>query len=171
MSDESSAEILAGRKDFIQEHREAYLKSGGVEGHIVDVTPAGGYPFTPHCLIRYTGRASGKVFITPLIHGLVAREVVVVGSKGGADEHPQWYLNIRASETVDLQIATQAFRATWREPAGAERAKVWDYMVDLFPSYAVYQRSTEREIPLVMMKAFEPLPVFTEADATGIRPL
>jgi deazaflavin-dependent oxidoreductase (nitroreductase family) len=171
MSDESSAEILAGRKDFIQEHREAYLKSGGTEGHIDDVTPAGGYAFTAHCLIRYTGRASGKVFITPLIYGLVAGEVVIVGSKGGADAHPQWYHNILASETVDFQIATQAYRATWREPAGAERTKVWDYMVDLFPSYATYQQSTKRLIPLVMMKAFEPLPVFSEADATGIRPL
>ncbi len=171
MSDESSAEILADRKDFMQEHRAAYLQSGGKDGHIVDITPAGGYPFTAHCLIRYKGRKSGNIYITPLIYGIVAGEAVIVGSKGGADIHPSWYHNIRASETVEFQIATQAWLATWREPEGAEREKVWAYMVDLFPSYAGYQQSTNRQIPIIMMKPTEPLPVFTEADATGIRPL
>jgi hypothetical protein len=42
-------------------------------------------------------------------------------------------------------------------------------MVDVFPSYANYQASTDRQIPLVMLKATEPIPVFKESDATGIR--
>ncbi len=42
-------------------------------------------------------------------------------------------------------------------------------MVDVFPSYASYQASTDREIPLVMMKLVEPIAVFKESDATGTR--
>jgi deazaflavin-dependent oxidoreductase (nitroreductase family) len=169
MSDQSSAEIRATRRDFITEHREMYLRSGGAEGHIVDITPVGGHPFTTHCLIKYTGRKSGKIFITPLIYGDIGGEVVIVASKGGADSHPAWYLNIKDSATVEFQIATQAFRATWREPQGEERNKVWSFMVDIFPAYAKYQSSTTREIPLVMMKAVEPIAVFKESDATGAR--
>jgi deazaflavin-dependent oxidoreductase (nitroreductase family) len=90
--------------------------------------------------------------------------VVICASKGGADESPQWYHNVRAAETVDFQIATQAFRATCREPEGAEREKVWAFMVDCFPFYGVYQTLTARMIPLMLMKAVESIPVFSEAD-------
>lgn len=169
MSDESSAVIRDSRRDFIAEHREMYLRSGGAEGHIVDITPVGGHPFTTHCLIKYTGRKSGKIFITPLIYGDIGGEVVICASKGGADQHPGWYLNIRDVADVDFQIGTQAFRASWREPEGAERQKVWDFMVDIFPSYANYQKSTSRVLPLVMMKPIAPIPVFKEEDATGDR--
>lgn len=169
MSDETSAELRDTRKDWIAEHREMYLSSGGAQGHIMDITAVGGRSFATHCLVKYTGRKSGKVFITPLCYGDIGGEVVIVASKGGADEHPAWYLNIRDSEHVEFQVATQAFRATWREPEGAERQKVWDFMVDSFPFYASYQASTSRTIPLVLMKAIEPIPVFKESDATGWR--
>ena len=105
----------------------------------------------------------------PLIYGDIGGEVVIVASKGGADTNPDWYLNIRDGKNVEFQIGTQAYRATWREPQGAERKKVWDFMVDVFPSYANYQSSTDRQIPLVMMKAVETIPVFKETDATGMR--
>lgn len=171
MSDDSSATIRDARKDFMTEHREMYLRSGGAEGHIMDITPVGGHPFTTHCLIKYTGRKSGKTFITPLIYGDIGGEVVIVASKGGADHHPAWYLNIRENPEVEFQVATQAFRGTWREPSGEERAKVWAFMTDVFPAYIGYQQSTDREIPLVMMKAVTPIPVFREDEATGSREL
>jgi deazaflavin-dependent oxidoreductase (nitroreductase family) len=169
MADAHSAAISAVRRDWVTEHRETYLRSGGVEGHIMDITPVGGHSFTTHCLIKYTGRKTGKIFITPLIYGDIGGEVVIVGSKGGADTHPAWYINIRDSKEVEFQIGTQAFRASWREPEGEERKKVWNFMVDVFPSYATYQSTTERQIPLVMMKAIAPIPVFKESDATGTR--
>lgn len=169
MSDESSAEIRDARRDWVTTHREMYLRSGGSQGHIMDITAVGGRAFATHCLIRYQGRRSGKTFITPLCYGDIGGEVVIVASKGGADHHPEWYLNICNVKTVDFQIATQAFRASWREPQGAERKKVWAFMVDGFPFYETYQASTSRQMPLVMMKALDPIAVFKEADATGLR--
>jgi deazaflavin-dependent oxidoreductase (nitroreductase family) len=169
MSDDSSATIRDARRDWVTEHREMYLRSGGAKGHVMDITAVGGYAFTTHCLIKYKGRKSGKVFITPLIYGDIGGEVVIVASKGGADHHPAWYLNITDNKQVEFQIATQAFRGTWREPRGEEREKVWKFMVDVFPSYANYQKSTSRQIPLVMMKAIEPIEVFKESDATSTR--
>lgn len=169
MSDETSAAISAVRRDWVAEHREMYLKSGGTQGHIMDITAVGGHSFATHCMIKYKGRKSGKTFITTLCYGDIGGEVVIVASKGGADQHPEWYLNIAASTEIEFQIATQAFRATWREPEGAEREKVWNFMVDSFPFYATYQASTSRQIPLVMMKVIEPVAVFKESDATGTR--
>jgi len=169
MSDESSAAIRAVRRDWVTEHREMYLRSDGAEGHIMDLTPVGGRPFATHCMVKYKGRKSGKIFITPLCYADIGGEVVICGSKGGADQHPEWYLNIIASPEIDFQIATQAFRATWREPEGAEREKIWTFFIDCHPFYANYQASTQRILPLVLFRAVEPVPVFKESDATGIR--
>jgi len=141
-----------------------YLKSGGAQGHVMDISEIGGHAFTTHCLIRLQGRKSGQTRITPLIYGDIGGEVVIVASKGGADSHPEWYLNLRASEHVDLQIATQAFRASWREPEGDERHKIWDFMVRVYPPYIKYQRSTSRHIPVVMMTPIQAIDVFRESD-------
>jgi deazaflavin-dependent oxidoreductase (nitroreductase family) len=169
MSDESMAVIREARRDWVTEHREMYLRSGGTQGHIMDITAVGGHAFATHCLIRYQGRKSGKTFITGLCYGDIGGEVVICASKGGADTHPEWYLNVTARREIDFQVGTQAFRGTWREPQGAERDKVWAFMQDCFPFYRTYQASTKRLLPLVMMKAIEPIPVFKESDATGTR--
>lgn len=160
MSNATSAEIAKTRRNWAYEHLGQYLQSGGAEGHIVDVSDIGGRKFTTTLLLRYVGRKSGKTMVTPLIYGDIGGEVVIVGSKGGADHHPAWYLNLKARQHLDFQIATQAFRASWREPTGAERTRVWDFMVDLFPPYKAYQASTAREIPLVMMSVIEPIERF-----------
>jgi len=169
MSDESMQVIREARRDWVSEHRAMYLDSGGAEGHIMDITPVGGRVFATHCLIKYVGRKSGKTFITPLCYADIGGEVVICASKGGADHHPDWYLNLIEMPNVDIQIATQAFRSTWREPEGAEREKVWAFFIDCHPFYATYQASTSRVLPLVMFQINASIPAFKATEATGIR--
>jgi len=164
MSEWPDVTVPAGTFEWIKQHRRLYLRSGGVKGHIMNLTGAGGRAFGTCCLIRYRGRKSGRTMIQGLSYADLGGEVVICASKGGADDDPQWYLNIRASETVDFQIGTQAFRATWREPEGVERDRVWAFMADCHPYYAAYQTRTSRVIPLVMMTAVAAIPVFSEAD-------
>ena len=161
MTDSTSAEIAVARRDWKTEHLDMYLGSGGVEGHIVDVSDIGGLNFTTTLLLRYTGRKSGRTIVTPLIYGDFGGEVVIVASKGGADHHPAWYLNLLETPEVDFQIATQAFRATWREAEGDERARVWDFVTGIFPPYTGYQASTDRLLPLIMLKPLAPIDRFT----------
>ena len=161
MGDADAASIRAARSEWASEHRELYLSSGGTQGHIMDIREVGGREFTTHCLIKCVGRKSGKTYIRPLIYGNVGGELVIVASKGGADAHPEWYLNIREAETIGVQVATQAFEATWREPEGEERHDVWAYMAHLYPPYLAYQRSTSRHIPVVMLQTGRPIDVFT----------
>jgi deazaflavin-dependent oxidoreductase (nitroreductase family) len=146
--------------DWQTDHQSRYLASGGAEGHVIDLSAIGGLPFTTCLLLRNAGRKSGKVMYAPLIYGDIDGEVVIVASKGGAEQHPAWYLNIESASSVEFQIATQAFRATLREPAGAERTRIWDYMVGLYPPYAPYQKKTSREIPVVMMSITEEIDAF-----------
>lgn len=169
MSDETMQVIREARRDWVSEHRDMYLGSGGAQGHIMDITAVGGRSFATHCLVKYTGRKSGRVFITPLCYADIGGEVVICASKGGADHHPAWYLNLIESPQIEFQIATQAFRGTWREPEGAERQKVWNFFIDCHPFYATYQASTQRILPLVMFSAVEEIPVFRTEEATGLR--
>lgn len=161
MNDADGAAIRADRADWTREHLESYLSSGGAKGHILDLSSVGGHAVTTHCLIKVVGRKSGTAHVTPLIYGNTGAEVVVVASKGGADTNPEWYLNIRHSERIGVQIATQAFEATWREPEGEERHQVWTSMTHLFPPYRGYQLATERHIPIVMFRPVRPIDVFT----------
>ena len=47
-------------------------------------------------LLETTGRKSGEERIMPLIYAPDDDRFVIVASKGGAPEHPAWYLNLKA---------------------------------------------------------------------------
>lgn len=148
-----------------QRHLETYLRSGGAEGHVMDLTSMGGYRFSTHCLIRHVGRKSGRTMVTPLVYGTIGGEIVVVASKAGAPVNPGWYHNLTAAATVDVQIGTQAFRATWREPEGVERRAFWEFMGGVMPNYVNHQMATTRQIPVIAISPGEQIPVFSLADA------
>jgi deazaflavin-dependent oxidoreductase (nitroreductase family) len=161
MAFEGTDALLKRTIDFVNGHRALYLSSGGAVGHIVDLTHAGARGLLATLLLATVGRKSGKTLIVPLIYGLHGDEWVVVGSKGGAPDHPAWFLNLTARPEVAFQIATQAFRATWRVAEGPERDLVWSEMVHLYPPYETYlEAAGDREIPLVLMKPVEEIPVF-----------
>lgn len=155
-----TTEIERARRDWMAEHLRSYLASDGAEGHVVDLRVIGGHQFTTTLLLRTVGRKTGQMRIAPLIYGDIGGEVVIVASKGGADVHPSWYLNIKDSDEVAFQVATQAFRGTWREPAGSERATIWAFMEKIYPPYEEYQKATKRTIPLVMLAPRESVEVF-----------
>ncbi|MEZ5742969.1 MAG: nitroreductase/quinone reductase family protein [Sphingomonadaceae bacterium] len=169
MSDAESEAIREKRGDWVTEHREKYLNSGGAEGHIEDLTPVNGHSFGTHILLKYVGRKTGRTFITPLCYADIGGEVIICASKGGADSHPAWYLNLVSRPEVEFQIATQAFKGTWREAEGEEREKLLAFMTECFPFYGDYQGWTERKLPIIAMKAVEPIPVFKMEDADAWR--
>lgn len=147
-----AGEMLA----FIKDHRRRILASGGADGHIVDTSVVGTARFSPTLVLKTTGRKSGEAQIAPLTYGLYGREWVVIASKGGAPEHPAWYLNLREAPTCEIQIATQSFRCSWREADGDERLKLWDYMCALYPPYGDYERRADgRIIPVIMLLPVE----------------
>jgi deazaflavin-dependent oxidoreductase (nitroreductase family) len=142
--------LVASRMGWINDHLQVYLADGR-KGHLVDVRDMGGYEFTPTLLLKTIGRKSGRPLIVPLLYGLYGDAVIIVGSKGGHPEHPAWFLNMQAQEEVTFQIVEDRFIGPWHVAEGAERAKIWDYLVDLYPAYADYQKSTDRPIPVIAL--------------------
>ncbi|MCK9564408.1 MAG: nitroreductase family deazaflavin-dependent oxidoreductase [Bacteroidales bacterium] len=163
MSNNDSDKVREKYGSFIDQHLATYLRSGGAEGHIVDMSHTGVPGLLPTLLLKTRGRRTGRESIVPLIYGCYGQEWVVIGSRGGTPDHPFWYLNLREQQETAFQVATQCFRASWRQAEGAERDAVWAYMEQLFPPYREYRRATEgqREIPVVMLRPSGELPVFT----------
>ncbi len=129
--------------DWVAEHARKYLSSGGTEGHESDGV------FT--LVLATTGRRSGVPRRTCLIYGTSGDDFVVVASKGGADDDPAWFKNLRAEPSVGVQVGTRRFTATARVATPAEREVLWPKMVGIFPLYDEYARKTDRVIPIVLL--------------------
>ena len=135
---------------WIQAHIDLYL-ADPEKGHMWDASVGGGKGPTPTLLLTTTGAKSGKKRLLPLIYGEHGDAVVIIASKGGAPEHPAWYINLVANPEVEVQVAARKFKATARIAQGAERDALWQRMVDVYPPYTDYQNATEREIPVVVL--------------------
>lgn len=145
----TSKEFLA----YIQNHVSRYLATNGEDGYLWDTSMGGGKGVVPTLLLTTTGRKSGRVITLPLIFGHGGPdEYVVVASKGGAPNHPAWYLNLEANPEVEVQVKADKFKARAHTASGAERATLWRKMVEIFAPYEEYQKKTQRQIPVVVLK-------------------
>ena len=136
---------------WIGKHLHEYRQSPS-KGHAWDARAAGGHADTPTLLLTTTGRKSGKQLTSPLIYGVDGSNYVVVASKGGAPEHPSWYLNLQTQPDVEVQVVEKKTRAVARTATGAERQRLWEMMTAIYPPYPSYQRKTNREIPVVVLE-------------------
>jgi deazaflavin-dependent oxidoreductase (nitroreductase family) len=78
------------------------------------------------------------------------RNVVLVASKGGLPENPQWYGNVKADPAVEIEIGKQRAKYAAREASTDERALLWPRLVELYNDFASYQTWTDREIPVII---------------------
>ena len=67
-----------------------------------------GGPFegAPMVLITMTGAKSGRELCSPLVHTTDGDDVIIIASKGGAPEHPNWYHNLIANPSVTVEVGT-----------------------------------------------------------------
>jgi deazaflavin-dependent oxidoreductase (nitroreductase family) len=129
---------------FGQEHVDRYLATDGAEGHDWQGTQA--------LILFTTGRRSGKQRETPLIYGRHGDDYLVVASKGGTPENPDWYLNLEANPDVEIQVKADRLQARARTATAEEKATLWPIMTKEWPDYDSYQEKTDRDIPIVVLE-------------------
>ena len=127
-----------------QEHVDAYLATDGEEGH--------DWRGTQTLILTTTGRKSGKQRLTPLIYGRHGDDYLIVASKGGTPENPDWYHNLSANPEVEIQVKGDKLRARARTATPAEKAEMWPIMTKEWPDYDDYQTKTDRDIPIVVVE-------------------
>ena len=105
----------------------------------------------PVLLLTTTGRMSGERRTVPLTYFQDGDALVVVGSKRGADRHPDWFLNLEADPDVDVQIGAGHRLLRARRATAEEAQRLWPTILAKAPQYERYRARTAREIPLVLL--------------------
>ena len=108
-------------------------------------------------LLTAKGARSGELITTPLVCGRDGNDYVVIASKGGAPQNPTWFANVKANPDVEVEVVTdggtEKFNARARVVENrAERDRLYKEMVKIWPSFADYEKRTERLIPVVILE-------------------
>jgi deazaflavin-dependent oxidoreductase (nitroreductase family) len=107
----------------------------------------------PVVMLTTTGRKSGRRRTTMLTSPVQDGDsVVLVASYGGDNRHPAWYLNLRDNPDVEVMMLGDTRRMRARTASKREKAELWPRVTAAYGSYASYQRSTDRDIPLVILE-------------------
>lgn len=100
-----------------------------------------------HTIGRKSGERRSTLLTAPICE---PDRVVVVASKGGHTSNPLWYGNLVANPAVELTIdgTTTAWQA--RTATTGEKAELWPRITKAYKGYEGYQKSTDRDIPVVI---------------------
>jgi deazaflavin-dependent oxidoreductase (nitroreductase family) len=107
----------------------------------------------PVLMLTTTGRKSGHKRTTMLTSPLQeGGRIMLVASKGGADRHPDWFLNLRDDPRVEVTLGGTTRAMTAHVADRAERQALWPRIVADHANYGDYQTRTDREIPVVVLE-------------------
>ena len=131
------------RKFAARVHTFAYRATGGKLGSSMRGVPI--------VLLTTTGRSSGRPRTTPLQSIEDGDNIIVIASNGGHKVDPQWWLNLKKDPEASLRIGGRDQPVHAQEALGHERDRLWMKALDQFPGYAGYEKTAERQIPVVIL--------------------
>ena len=117
----------------------------------------GNFAGAPITLIHHKGRTSGRDFVAPTMY-LAADDdpatIYVFASKGGAPTHPDWYHNLTAAGSAEVEVGTERYPVTVTELTGAERDRVYAEQARRYPGFGEYEQKTAgiRTIPVLALR-------------------
>ena len=124
-------------------HGGVYRASGGrLLGRVIGM---------PVLLLTTTGRRSGKPRTAALTYFSDGTVLVVIGSFGGWDLPPAWWLNLQDDPRATVLIGGTTLRVRARAATAEEHDRLWPLVSTTHPGYARYQERTARLIPVVML--------------------
>jgi deazaflavin-dependent oxidoreductase (nitroreductase family) len=100
-------------------------------------------------LLHTTGAKSGKERINPVAYVRDGKRYVVIASKGGAPNSPDWYYNILAHPHLTVEVGTDTFQVEAKVAEEPERTRLYNKMVEMMPGFDDYRRKTTRVIPVI----------------------
>lgn len=112
----------------------------------------GGFAGAPMILITHVGAKSGKTYTSPLVYSLDGDKPVIIASKGGSPDDPQWFRNLQANPQVTVEIGSETYQAIARVAEGAERDRLYRAQAELMPNFDEYAAKTTRVIPVVVIE-------------------
>ena len=113
---------------------------------------SGGFAGAPMILITHVGAKSGKQYTSPLVYSMDGDKPVIIASKGGAPDDPQWFRNLVANPAVTVELGTEKYSGRARVAEGAERDRLFRAQADMMPNFDEYATKTTRVIPVVVIE-------------------
>ena len=107
---------------------------------------------SPVLLLLTTGRKSGKERTTPLLFLRDGVNYIMVASNGGTAGDPAWWLNLQKDPEAIVEVGGRTLRVRAEEVKGEEKRRLWTRLVEMYPLYESYQRRTDREIPVILLR-------------------
>ncbi len=124
-------------------HGSVYRASGGrLLGRLAGM---------PVLLLTTTGRRSGTPRTATLTYFRNGADLVVIGSFGGSDVPPAWWLNLQRDPQASVLIGGTTLKVTARAATAEEHHRLWPLVTTTHPGYARYKERTARLIPVVML--------------------
>jgi deazaflavin-dependent oxidoreductase (nitroreductase family) len=105
----------------------------------------------PVLLLTTTGRRSGKLRTATLTYFRDGGDILVIGSFGGSDLPPAWWLNLQRDPRASVLIRGTTSKVTARTVTAEEHDRLWPLVTETNPGYARYQKRTRRPIPVVLL--------------------
>ncbi|WP_033296300.1 nitroreductase family deazaflavin-dependent oxidoreductase [Amycolatopsis jejuensis] len=104
-------------------------------------------------LLTHTGAKSGAQRITPLVYTTDGDRLVITPTNAGADTNSAWYHNVIAHPGVTVEVGTDTFPVTAKVVEDrAERDRLYAGFVAAIPTFADYEKKTDRVIPVVVLE-------------------
>lgn len=129
--------------DFNKQIIEEFRANAGVVG--------GYFKGATLVLLTTTGAKSGNRTTSPTMYFKDGDRYIIIASNGGADHHPAWYHNLRATPEATVEIGTETFEVKASFIEGEERDSLYARMVEIAPTFAEYETKTTRRIPVVAL--------------------
>jgi deazaflavin-dependent oxidoreductase (nitroreductase family) len=117
-----------------------------------DGVVTGMFAGAPMILVNHVGAKSGKAYTSPLVYTRDGDNYVVIASKGGAPEDPQWFGNLVANPDITVEVGTDTIPGHARVAEGEERDRLFGAQAELMPNFADYATKTSRQIPVVVLE-------------------
>lgn len=105
----------------------------------------------PVLLLTVAGRKSGTPHTVPCVYLDEGGSWLVCGSAGGQPAEPQWFRNLRAATTAEVEVDGVRHAVRVEVLDGAERDAAWVRLVAAAPFFAEYQAKVDRVIPLARL--------------------
>jgi deazaflavin-dependent oxidoreductase (nitroreductase family) len=106
---------------------------------------------TPVLILTVKGRKSGRPFSSPAAYFERGGGWLVVGSAGGLPQDPQWFRNLRATDSAVVEIRDQRLDVTVRVLDGKERDDAFAQVVTENPGFADYETKSGRSMPVALL--------------------
>jgi deazaflavin-dependent oxidoreductase (nitroreductase family) len=106
----------------------------------------------PLLLLSTRGARSGQLRVNPLAYTRDGDRYVIIASKGGYANNPDWYHNLVANPEVTVEVGQQRFAARAIVTEGVERDRLFNAQASLMPNFANYQTKTTRQIPVIILE-------------------